>query len=367
MFSNVYKNRKVLLTGHTGFKGTWLSTWLLKLGANVAGYSVGIPSEPSNYVAIDLKNKIQDFRGDIRDKERLSEVLHTFKPEILFHLAAQSLVSTSFEDPSLTIETNAIGTMNLLDCLKKSSTVKSAVIITSDKCYKNQEWIWGYRENDLLGGDDPYSASKACAEIICSTYFNSFFKKQSNILISTARAGNVIGGGDWAKNRIIPDCMKAIFSNNVFLIRSPNSIRPWQHVLEPLSGYLLLASEMFSGRKDVAFESFNFGPRASSHKTVLELTKEVKRNLPEVKYEVLSDDKEKMPETKLLRLSCEKSLSMLNWETVLSFSDTVLFTTNWYKNFYSTKNPHFSMYDFSENQIEQFIENAKKEEQKWTQ
>ena len=250
MFENIYKGKRVLITGHTGFKGSWLCTWLLDLGATVAGFSVDIPTEPSHFEALGLSARIENFKGDVRNKSSLDEAMNKFRPDIVFHMAAQSLVRKSYEDPILTFETNSIGTLNLLDCLRDHPSVIAAILITSDKCYENVEWIWGYRENDRLGGKDPYSASKACAEIISKVYMETFFKEKGPS-IATTRAGNVIGGGDWALDRIVPDCARAWSKGEKVEIRNPNATRPWQHVLEPLSGYLVLGQKLLQGNPEV--------------------------------------------------------------------------------------------------------------------
>ena len=245
MFENIYHNRRVLVTGHTGFKGSWLSSWLLDLGATVAGFSANVPTEPSHFELLKLTDRIEHFEGDVRNKGSLQKAISKFCPEIVFHFAAQSLVRKSYEDPILTFETNSIGTLNLLECLRNQPSIKAAILITSDKCYENVEWLWGYRENDRLGGKDPYSASKACAELISKVYMESFFKNNGPN-IATARAGNVIGGGDWAPDRIVPDCFRAWSNKKPTITRNPKATRPWQHVLEPLSGYLTLGQKLFS-------------------------------------------------------------------------------------------------------------------------
>ena len=233
MFENIYHDRRVLVTGHTGFKGSWLSSWLLDLGATVAGFSTNVPTKPSHFEVLRLTDRIEHFEGDVRNKGSLQKAIDKFYPEIVFHFAAQSLVRKSYEDPALTFETNSTGTLNLLECLRSQPSVKAAVLITSDKCYENVEWLWGYRENDRLGGKDPYSASKACAELISRVYMESFFKKNGPN-IATARAGNVIGGGDWASDRIVPDCVRAWSEKKPIITRSPKATRPWQHVLHLL-------------------------------------------------------------------------------------------------------------------------------------
>ena len=244
--------------------------WLLSLGAKVIGYSAYIPSKPSNFEVSGLKYDIEHVKGDVRDFKKLRSVLIKYKPEILFHLAAQPIVTTSYEDPKRTFDVNIGGTVNILECLRTTYSVHAAVIITSDKCYKNMEWFWGYRETDLLGGDDPYSSSKACAELVSNAYIKSFFPKESGARIATVRAGNVIGGGDWAKDRIVPDCVRAFSKGKKVIIRNPDATRPWQHVLEPLSGYLWLGS-LLTKSSDHHGESFNFGPDHKVNETVKKL------------------------------------------------------------------------------------------------
>ena len=274
MFGHVYTGRRVFVTGHTGFKGSWLTAWLLRLGAEVAGFSDGVPTTPSHYDVLGLADSILDRRGDVRDRAGLGKAMRDFRPEIVFHLAAQPLVRAAYADPAATIETNALGTLNLLEAVRATPSVQAVVCITSDKAYRNDEQVWGYRENDHLGGADPYSASKGCAEIIAHSYFASFFGTGPRC--ATTRAGNVIGGGDWAADRIVPDCARAWFAGEAAEIRSPAATRPWQHVLEPLSGYLLLGARLFAspaedgeaGRRGffagfpLAGEAFNFGPSA---------------------------------------------------------------------------------------------------------
>ena len=240
MFKGAYSDKKVLITGHTGFKGSWLSAWLLSLGAEVGGFSLGNPTEPSNFDVLGLRPRIRHYEGDIRDRDAITDVVKDFAPDIVFHLAAQSLVRKSYSHPALTMETNIMCTVNQLEAVQGSPSIRSLVCITSDKCYHNKEWMWGYRENDELGGDDPYSASKAGAELVAHSYFRSGLPV--DIYAATARAGNVIGGGDWAEDRIVPDCVRAWTAGKPVNIRNPWSTRPWQHVLEPLSGYLWLGS-----------------------------------------------------------------------------------------------------------------------------
>lgn len=270
-FGDVYKNKRVFITGHTGFKGSWLSLWLLGLGAEVAGYSVDIPTKPSNFEALNLRKKIKHIKGDVRNLHSLKKAVDDFSPDIVFHLAAQALARRSYDMPQDTFHINLGGTVNLLECLRQSGSVKAAVIITSDKCYQNVEKRQGYREDDILGGGDPYSASKACAEIATKAYIRSFFNGENSVKIATARAGNVIGGGDWAEDRIIPDCVRALSKGETVMIRNPEATRPWQHVLEPLCGYLYLGQYLLEKPKNVSGEAFNFGPDEKIVKSVREV------------------------------------------------------------------------------------------------
>lgn len=262
LFCGVYKKRKVLITGHTGFKGSWLTFWLSQMGADVLGYALEPDTNPNHFSMLDLP--IASVIGDIRDIEHLTRVFDRFQPEIIFHLAAQSLVRRSYDDPAETFKTNVIGTVNIFEACRRTSSVRAVINVTSDKCYENREWLWGYRENDPMGGYDPYSASKGCAELVTSAYRNSFFNlaeydRKHYTLLASVRAGNVIGGGDWAKDRIMTDIMEAVSQGEKLYIRNPRATRPWQHVLEPLSGYLLLGQKLLEGEKEFA-EAWNFGP-----------------------------------------------------------------------------------------------------------
>lgn len=356
-FCNIFKNKRVLITGHTGFKGSWLSVWLLALGAKVAGYSLYVPSEPSNFIALNLKNKLKHFMGDVRDLPILKKAFDGFLPDMVFHLAAQAITRRSYDIPQDTFSTNLIGTVNVLECIRTTKSVKAAVIITSDKCYQNVEWVWGYRENDRLGGDDPYSASKACAEIACHSYIQSFFSKEDSPKVSIARAGNVIGGGDWAPERIIPDFVRAFSKGENLEIRSPNATRPWQHVLEPLSGYLWLGSNLLQNNEKVVGEPFNFGPASSVSKSVEELIKDFAKIWGNGKWYISNTSINKKKESTLLKLNCDKALHYLNWNAVLSFEETVRMTANWYKTFYMGNK---DMYGFTVKQIKEYTSLAQK-------
>lgn len=305
-----YKNKKVLITGHTGFKGTWLSQILLTAGAKVTGYSLGPPTEPSLFNIISLDKKMNSIIGDIRDIKKLEQVFEETKPEIVFHLAAQPIVRTSYEEPAYTYETNIMGTVNILECVRMSESVKSFLNVTTDKVYKNNEWEWGYRENEELNGYDPYSNSKSCSELVTHTYKRSFFEGR-NIGISTARAGNVIGGGDFAKDRIIPDCVRAANKNEEIIVRNPNSIRPYQHVLEPLFAYLLIAQKQYENNQYADW--YNVGPNDENCVTtgkIVELF--VKHWGEEITWKC--NKVEGPHEANFLKLDCSKIKNKFNWK-----------------------------------------------------
>jgi CDP-glucose 4,6-dehydratase len=360
---DIYKNKKVLITGHTGFKGTWLTTWLLKLGADVAGYSIGIPSQPSHFEELDLEKKITHYLGDIRDYGRFFEVCQEFKPEFIFHLAAQPLVRESYSNPKETFEVNMSGTLNVLESIRNmSDIVKVGIIITSDKCYDNVEWVYGYREDDKLGGEDPYSGSKGAAELISKSYMHSFFKIGFPN-IATVRAGNVIGGGDWAKDRIIPDIVRSWAEKKAVEIRSPYSTRPWQHVLEPLSGYLSLGAELYKQDSLYRNMSFNFGPDSKVNKNVEELITEMVQRWdksPGWINKYINDGKS---EASLLKLSCDRANILLKWYPVMDFIETIDYTVNWYLNYYEKRK---DIFEFTIQQIEFFTHRAKERKIEWS-
>ena len=311
MNMNFYKDKKILITGHNGFKGSWLCQILLLAGANVTGYSLeNPPTNPNLFSILKLKNKINSISGDIRDLERLQKTFDKVKPEIVFHLAAQPIVRTSYDNPVYTYETNVIGTVNVLECIRKCDSVKSFVNVTTDKVYKNNEWEWGYRENDPLDGFDPYSNSKSCSELITHTYKRSFFQNRE-IAISTARAGNVIGGGDFAKDRIIPDCIRAANKNEKIIVRNPNSIRPYQHVLEPLFAYLTIAEMQYENKN--YSDSYNIGPKEEDCLTTGKIVKlfcEKWKN--GLSWENINDGGPH--ESNFLKLDCSKIKQKLDWK-----------------------------------------------------
>jgi CDP-glucose 4,6-dehydratase len=361
-FNNVYKDKKVLITGNTGFKGSWLTIWLKSLGADVYGISKGIPTKPSNCEASGILEKIHHNREDVRNFEGVLKIIKDIKPDFVFHLAAQPLVRESYKDPRLTLETNIMGTTNILEALRVADVPCTCVVITSDKCYENIEMIWGYRENDPIGGEDPYSASKGAAELVIKTYAHSFFKHNSGLKVASARAGNVIGGGDWADNRIVPDAIKAWVNNNPLVIRSPHSTRPWQHVLEPLSGYLLLGKKLYEDSK-LNGEPFNFGPNSNQNHTVERLLQEFAKYWSDATWKV-EGDTENMKEAGLLKLNCDKSLHMLGWVPNLNFEETVELVIKWYDKYYKDKK--CDMYDVTLTQINKYVQLAKERNLIWT-
>lgn len=360
LFGGAYSGKRVLVTGHTGFKGSWLAIWLTSIGAEVAGFSSYLPSSPCNFTASGLERTIEHRWGDIREIERLKSVFEDFRPEIVFHLAAQPIVRRSYKDPKLTFDTNVGGTVNVLECVRASRSVSAAVIVTSDKCYENAEWAWGYRENDRLGGADPYSASKACAEIAASAYARSFRPSGGSPRIATARAGNVVGGGDWADSRVIPDCVRAWSEGSEAVIRNPASTRPWQHVLEPLSGYLWLGAELLASER-LHGESFNFGPDQKVNKPVSELIDLFATFWGGPGWR-RGGGEDGRKESALLKLSCDKALHELGWRPVLSFEDTIRLTAEWYKRYYSGGK---EMYAFSAEQIGFYISEASRAGLPW--
>jgi len=339
-FGKIYAGKKVFVTGHTGFKGSWLCEWLLLLGAEVFGYSIDC-LEPSLFSQLELKERVHDMRGDVRDLPALREAVSAVKPEFVFHLAAQSLVRRSYADPTSTFTTNVIGSVNMMEALRTSLDRCVAIMITSDKCYENREEPRVYHESDPLGGDDPYSASKAAAEIAIDAYRRSFFftaQDRQRIAIASARAGNVIGGGDWAADRILPDCVRALQRSEPILVRNENSTRPWQHVFEPLSGYLLLGQKLWNEISAENIEqtrfkelssAFNFGPLSGSDRAVRDLVTEVLRHWPGRWFPRI--DATAPHEARRLNLSIDKAFHLLGWRPVWDFSRAVAETVIWYR------------------------------------
>lgn len=363
MFGKVYAGRRVFVTGHTGFKGSWLSAWLLGLGARVFGYSLDLPGKPCAFTAMRLEGRMADMRGDVRDVAALAAAMAEAAPEFVFHLAAQALVRESYEEPVKTFTTNIEGTLNVLEAARAIPSIKAVVIITSDKCYRNMEWVWGYRENDRLGGDDPYSASKACAEIVAHSCFDSFFKKGA--ACATARAGNVIGGGDWAKDRIVPDCARAWAASKPAQIRCPEATRPWQHVLEPLSGYLWLAARLHEDPYGASRgQAYNFGPPAETDATVETLAKTLAQFWPDFKLRIDEMGCGVKKEHSLLKLCCDKALFDLDWKATLGFEETARYTAEWYARYYAAKGKD-DMWQFSQGQIAAYVNAARERGLPW--
>jgi len=357
--NSFWRNKKVLITGHTGFKGGWLSLILAQKGAKVIGFALKPGTKPSFYQSVELGKKVTSIFGDIRDLKELKKVIKKYKPEIVFHLAAQPLVRKSYQNPIETYETNVIGTANVLEAVKETTSVKVVVCITTDKVYENNEWVWPYRENDKLGGFDPYSSSKACAEIVISAYRNSFFKatKGYSVQIASARAGNVIGGGDWSEDRLIPDVMRSIFENKNLEIRNPDSVRPWQHVLDPLFGYIKLA-EKLSQKGSEFTEAFNFGPDNDEVVPVKRVLNELNKSLTQ-KINIKKSKGKHPHEAGLLLLDSSKAKRKLNWQGKLKISDAVKFTADWYSAFYSQRASTHSktkMDEFTSEQIKKYQE-----------
>jgi CDP-glucose 4,6-dehydratase len=367
IFNDVYRGKKVLVTGHTGFKGSWLTIWLQMLGAEVTGYALPPDTDPSMFVAARLAERICHIEADIRDSERIGQVISETKPEIIFHLAAQPLVRKSYAMPHLTYETNVMGTVNLLEAIRKAPSVKACLIITSDKCYENKEWEYAYRENDPLGGFDPYSSSKAAAELVVAAYRNSFFDRhdsEQGIKIASARAGNVIGGGDWAQDRIIPDVIRSLAQGKPVAVRNPNAIRPWQHVLEPLAGYLWLTALMLTEGNDLA-EAWNFGPDSYDCLTVSQLVEGIIDLWGSGQWEDVSNqDGLKLHESKYLQLDCAKTQRILGWSPVYRIADALQATLDWYRHYYTS--PVADIYDISIRQLNDYVESARGKSFKWT-
>lgn len=336
LFEGLYKDKKVLITGDTGFKGSWLAIWLKLLGAEVYGYSLSPKTENDNFVKTNLNKIIKHKDGDVRNLEKLQKYFTNVQPDIAFHLAAQPIVLESYKQPHYTFETNLMGVVNFFEAVRNTPSVKAAVNVTSDKCYQNNEWIWGYRETDSMGGNDPYSASKGCSELITNSYINSFFSNNSECSIASVRAGNVIGGGDWAVDRIIPDFFRTVKKKEKLIIRNPNAIRPWQFVLEPLSGYLLLASKLLVEGKKFS-GGWNFGPTDISCHSVNELINSIISFLGygEVTFE---ETKEKLHEANTLKLDISKAGTLLKWKPVLTYDELISFTANGYKADFETVN-----------------------------
>jgi len=360
---NVFRDRTVLVTGHTGFKGSWLCTWLIQLGARVVGVSNDIPTSPSNFLASGLDLLVEHHCVDVTDFEKLKNVVEVSQPDFIFHLAAQALVRPSYQSPLDTFLINGIGSANVLEAVRSSKKLVSVVMVTSDKAYDNVEWVWGYRETDRIGGKDPYSASKGMAELAIRSYVASYMAEdEQNLRVGIARAGNVIGGGDWATDRIVPDCVKAWSQRKIVDIRNPNATRPWQHVLEPLSGYLSLGAELYQSNK-LHGEAYNFGPPANQDFSVKHLIVQMQQYWENIAWSDESKIKDQVHEAGLLKLNCDKALAELHWRPTLGFEETVRLTAVWYKRFYENKDD--TMIDFTIGQIKEFERLAKEKSISW--
>ena len=341
MNPDFFHNKKVLITGHTGFKGSWLSLWLHSLGAEVIGYALAPPSDPNLFEAIGLQQEIKHIRGDVRDYGALLSMFQTHEPEIAFHLAAQPLVRLSYSEPRMTYETNVMGTVNLMEAARRSSSVRVLINVTSDKCYENREWVWGYRENDPMGGHDPYSSSKGCSELVTAAYINSFFSPERygtehHVGLASVRAGNVIGGGDWGTDRLVPDCIRALSGDEEIAIRYPQAIRPWQHVLEPLTGYLSLAEKLWNDGAQYS-GAWNFGPMDAEIWSVGIVVKYVYELWEKPPPENMGfKSRAKIPhEAGYLKLDCSKARMKLGWAPKYSVAQALEKTMLWYKMFYN--------------------------------
>ena len=346
-----WKDKNVLLTGHTGFKGSWLSLWLQSMGATVVGYALAPPSSPSLFDVAQVAQGMVSLHGDIRNLEQMQKAMAQHQPEIVIHMAAQSLVRYSYQNPVETYATNVMGTVNVLEAVRQTASVKAVVVITSDKCYENREWVWGYRENEAMGGYDPYSNSKGCAELVTAAYRQSFFNMAGHkVAVASARAGNVIGGGDWAADRLIPDMVRAVSENRPVLIRNPNAIRPWQHVLEPLSGYLLLAQKLYEEGSGFA-EGWNFGPGDDDAKPVQWIVERYTQLWGEGASWTL-DQAEHPHEAHYLKLDCSKARMRLDWQPKWSLQQALENITLWHKTHLQGKN----MREFSLRQIAAYQE-----------
>lgn len=352
MLKDFYKGKRVFLTGHTGFKGSWLALWLKSMGAEVLGYSLKPNTEPSMFEELSIYAHCRNEFGNILDLRKLMETMHIFKPDIVFHLAAQPLVRLSYSEPILTYQTNVMGSLNVLEAARQCKYVKAFVNVTTDKCYENKEVERGYKEDEPMGGYDMYSSSKGCVEIMSSSFRRSFLLGDDGYAMATARAGNVIGGGDWAADRLIPDCVKYINAGQKIEIRNPVAVRPWQHVLEPLSGYLLLGKKLFEEGKKYA-EGFNFGPNEDSVLKVADVAQKVVEYYG--KGEVVVHKRDDLHEANLLMLNIEKAKEVLDWTPTYSADMAIMKTIEWYKNFYENKDT--DMFDFTMNQIAEYEDN----------
>ena len=358
VFEQPYRNRTVLITGHTGFKGAWLSLWLHHLGSDVIGYALKPPTHPSLFELCNLNSKITSIEGDVRDFDHLKRIIQKYKPEIIFHLAAQAIVRRSYEDPLETYSSNIMGTVNLFEAVRQVGGVKVVINVTSDKCYENREWVWGYRENDPMGGQDPYSSSKGCTELITTAYSKSYFPpehyEKHGVSLASVRSGNVIGGGDWAEDRLLPDCMKALFDHKPIAIRYPDAVRPWQHVLDPLFGYLLLGQLLYQNGAPFA-GAWNFGPEDSSAKPVKWLVERIVEIWGE-KACWKMDETDHPSEAHTLKLDCSKAKLRLGWYPQWDLETALRFTVDWYKAY----GQHEDILPITLRQIEQYEDKMKR-------
>lgn len=359
----IFSGKKILITGHTGFKGSWLSLWLVQKGVKLYGISRDIPTEPSLFETLGLEKEMEHILIDIRDLNSLKSEILRIEPDFIFHMAAQPIVSLSYQKPLETLTTNVIGTANVLEAVRGLQNKCVVICITSDKCYENVEWVWGYKETDMLGGKDIYSGSKGAAEIIIHSYYHSFIKKMPNIKMASVRAGNVIGGGDWAADRIVPDCMRSWSKGEKVEIRNPGATRPWQHVLEPLSGYLAIASDLWN-EGNLNGESYNFGPPAQNNITVMELLKKLGKswNLDDSEDLYIQTGELKFHEAGLLKLNCDKALYDFKWQPTLDIQELIEFTGDWYYNYYRKQE---DVVDFTTNQIFSYEQKAFEKKIRW--
>ena len=343
-----FKNKKVLITGHTGFKGSWLSLWLYHMNANVMGISSNYISSPSHFEILNLKKKIKSKKIDLRNYKKLKKQINTFQPDVIFHLAAEAIVKRSFLNPRQAWETNTMGTINILEIIKEYKKKVTVIIITSDKVYKNREINRGYHEEDILGGIDPYSASKASADLAAQSYIKNYLIKKKNIRVAIARAGNVIGGGDWAEGRLIPDCVRCWSKNKKVILRNPKSTRPWQHVLDVLRGYILLSINLIKTNK-LNGQVFNFGPKIEKKRDVINVVKEMQKHWKKAKWQIKNNPA--FFESKLLQLNSSKANKKLKWFCLLNIKKTIKFTTSWYKFYYRNKK---NILNYSVEQIKEY-------------
>lgn len=349
-----YRGKKILITGSTGFKGSWLSVFLLGLGAKVYGFSKATPSHPSMFNILSLDKHIESYSGDITDFEKLSTTINSIKPDVIFHLAAQALVNKGISQPLQTFQSNVWGSANVFEALRRLEQPCFLVNVSSDKCYLNKEWVWGYRESDELGGKDPYSASKAAVEVIFKSYYETYFSREREKKVVSARAGNVIGGGDWGENRLVPDCVRAWKKSSVVELRNPNSIRPWQHVLDAVYGYVLLPVKL-KDNPALSGEAFNFGPNLNNNISVRQLVESLALYFQNAGYDALTTISQdyKTIEAVRLKLSCEKSNELIGWKPTLGFEKVAEFTAKWY---IYEGSENVNMFQFTESQISEFLQ-----------